>query len=121
MTQPDGILLQSACDETAPCGATWKALSLSFRLAMNLKSGDYFGALERTKKPMALIAGGDDDQFYADRHTSALQPVKPDLTVELVPGPDHVDMLMKPAALVALRRTFDAIPRQTGGTTYLSK
>jgi hypothetical protein len=40
-----------------------------------------------------------------------LQPAKPDLTVELVPGLDHVDMLMKSPALAALRRTFDAIPR----------
>ena len=83
----------------------------SFRLAMNLGSSDYFGALERTKKPMALIAGGDDDQFYADRYAALLQPAKSDLTVELVPGLDHVDMLMKPAALAALRRTFDAMPR----------
>jgi non-heme chloroperoxidase len=83
----------------------------SFRLAMNLNSRDYFGSLQRTKKPMALIAGGDDDQFYADRYAPTLQPAKPDLTVELVPGLDHVDMLMKPAALAALRRTFETMPR----------
>jgi pimeloyl-ACP methyl ester carboxylesterase len=83
----------------------------SFRLAMNLGSSEYFGALQRTRKPMALIAGGDDDQFYADRYAPLLQPAKPDLTVELVPGLDHVDMLMKPPALAALRRTFDAMPR----------
>ncbi len=83
----------------------------SFRLAMNLGSSDYFGALERTKKPMALLAGGNDDRFYADHYASLLQPSKPDLTVELVPGPGHVDMLMKPAALAALRRTFDTMPR----------
>lgn len=82
----------------------------SFRLAMNLGSSDYFGALARTKKPMALIAGGNDDQFYADRYAPTLQPAKPDLTVELVPDLDHVDMLMKPAALVALRRAFDTMP-----------
>jgi non-heme chloroperoxidase len=82
----------------------------SFRLAMNLNSSDYFGALQRTRKPMALIAGGNDDQFYADRYAPTLQPAKPDLTVELVPGLDHVDMLMKPAALAALRRTFDTMP-----------
>lgn len=85
--------------------------SYSFRLAMNLGSSDYFGALERTRKPMALIAGSDDDQFYADRYAPLLQLPKPDLTVELVPGLDHVDMLMKPTALAALRRTFDAMPR----------
>jgi pimeloyl-ACP methyl ester carboxylesterase len=83
----------------------------SFRLAMNLGSSDYFGALERTTKPMALIAGADDDQFYADRYAPLLQPAKPDLTVELVPGLNHVDMLMEPAALGVLRRTFDAMPR----------
>jgi pimeloyl-ACP methyl ester carboxylesterase len=83
----------------------------SFRLAMNLNSRDYFGALERTKEPMALIAGVNDDQFYADRYATLLQPAKPDLTVELVPGLDHIDMLMKPAALAALRRTFDTVPR----------
>jgi pimeloyl-ACP methyl ester carboxylesterase len=83
----------------------------SFRLAMNLGSSGFFGALGRTKKPMALIAGGNDDQFYADRYAPTLRPAKPDLTVELVPGLDHVDMLMKPAALAALRRTFDAMPR----------
>jgi len=82
----------------------------SFRLAMNLNSSGYFGALERTKKPMALIAGANDDQFYADRYAPTLQPAKPDLTVELVPGLDHVDMLVKPAALAALRRTFDTMP-----------
>ncbi len=83
----------------------------SFRLAMNLNSDDHFGALQRTKKPMALIAGANDDQFYADRYASLLQPAKPDLTVELVPGLNHVDMLMKPEALAALRRTFDTSPR----------
>ena len=83
----------------------------SFRLAMNLGSSDYFGSLQRTKKPMALIAGGNDDQFYADRYAPTLQPAKPDIMVELVPGLDHVDMLMKPAALAALRRTFDAMLR----------
>jgi non-heme chloroperoxidase len=83
----------------------------SFRLTMNLGSGDYFGSLQRTKKPMALIAGGNDDQFYTDRYAPTLQPAKPDLTVELVSGLDHVDMLVKPAALAALRRTFDAMSR----------
>jgi pimeloyl-ACP methyl ester carboxylesterase len=83
----------------------------SFRLAINLGSNDYFAALQRTKKPMALIAGANDEHFYADRYAPLLRPAKPGLTVELVPGLDHVDMLMKPAALAALRRTLDAMPR----------
>jgi len=39
----------------------------------------------------------------------AMRPAKPDLGVELVPELDHVDMVIKPAALAALRRTFDAM------------
>jgi pimeloyl-ACP methyl ester carboxylesterase len=83
----------------------------SFRLAMNLNSGDYFRALQNTKKPMALIAGADDDQFYAGKYAPAFKPAKPDLTVRLVPDMDHVDMITKPAALAALRETFDALRR----------
>jgi hypothetical protein len=40
---------------------------------------------------MALIAGGNDDQFYADRYAPMLQPAKPDLTIELVPVSDEVE------------------------------
>lgn len=94
-----------------PPGNKNRTGAYSFRLAMNLNSDDHVGALQRTKKPMALIAGANDDQFYADRYASQLQHAKPNLTVELVPGLDHVDMLVKPAALAALRRTFDTMPR----------
>jgi pimeloyl-ACP methyl ester carboxylesterase len=93
-----------------PAGNRNLTRAYSFRLAMNLNSGDYLGELERTKKPMALIAGAKDDQFYADRYAPLMKPAKSDLTVELVPGLDHVDMITKPAALGALRRTFDAMP-----------
>jgi non-heme chloroperoxidase len=94
-----------------PPGNTSMTKVYSYRLAMNLNSGDYFAELQRTRKPMALIAGADDDQFYADRYAPLLKPAKSDLTVELVPGLDHVDMIMKPAALAALRRTFETMPR----------
>lgn len=83
----------------------------SFRLAMNLNSAGYFRALQRTKKPMALIAGADDDQFYAGKYAPAFTPAKPDLIVRMVPGMDHLDMITKPAALAALRETFDGLRR----------
>ena len=82
----------------------------SFRLMMNLNSGDYFRDLLRTKKPMALVAGAADDQFYADRYATYMKPAKPDLRITLVPGLDHVDMLMKPAALTAIDKAYAAMP-----------
>ncbi|HTT99169.1 MAG TPA: alpha/beta fold hydrolase [Rhizomicrobium sp.] len=83
--------------------------SYSFRLAMNLNSAGYFEALQRTKRPMALIAGAADDQFYAGKYAPAFKPAKPDLLVRLVPGMDHVDMISKPPALAALREAFDTL------------
>ena len=78
----------------------------SFRLLMNLANRDYLSALERTTKPMALLVGANDDQFYADRYAPALKPAKPDLLIEIVPGLGHVDMITEPTALAALRQAF---------------
>jgi pimeloyl-ACP methyl ester carboxylesterase len=82
----------------------------SFRLMMNLNSGDYLQELQRTKKPMALVAGAADEQFYADRYSVYMKPAKPDLRITLVPGLGHVDMLMKPAALAAIRDAYASMP-----------
>jgi len=94
-----------------PPGRPNMTRAYSFRLAMNLNSAGYFRALQRTKRPMAVIAGAADDQFYAERYAPAFKPAKPDITVRLVPGMDHVDMITRPAALAALRETFDGLRR----------
>lgn len=78
----------------------------SFRLMMNLATLDYAAWLARTRQPMVLLAGGDDEQFYADRYAPLLQPAKPDLSVEIVPGLGHLAMISQAPALAALRRTF---------------
>jgi hypothetical protein len=72
-------------------------------------AGPLHGAPARRRIQIGETA--NDEQFYADRYASLRQPAKPDLTVELVPGLNHVDMLMEPPALAVMRRTFDAMPR----------
>lgn len=83
----------------------------SFRLMMNLANFDYLAGLARTKKPMTLLAGSNDEQFCADRYAAVLQPPKPDLVVEIVPGLDHRDMILKPAGIAAIQRAFDGQTR----------
>ena len=78
---------------------------------MNLANFDYLAGLARTKKPMTLLAGSNDEQFYADRYAAVLQPPKPDLVVEIVPGLDHRDMILKPAGIAAIQRAFDGQTR----------
>jgi len=77
---------------------------------MNLANRDYLTGLEHTKKPMTLLVGADDDQFYADRYAPVLKPAKPDLSIEIVPGLGHVDMITQPTALAALRQAFERMP-----------
>ncbi len=90
-----------------PPGNNDMTAAYSFRLAMNIGSRGFESALARTNKPMTLLAGSKDDQFFADRYEPTLKPHKPDLVVELVPGLGHVDMLADPASLATIRRTFE--------------
>lgn len=87
-----------------PPGTPNRTAAYSFRLAMNIGSRGFEQALRRTTKPMVLLAGASDDQFYADRYAPLLKPEKPDLEVEIVPDLGHVDMLIQPAALEAVKR-----------------
>ena len=81
----------------------------SFRLAANFGSGfDAIGACQRARKPMALLVGGDDDEMVADAYAPMLNPVRPDIPVEVVPGIGHMGMTIEPAALAAIRAMFDA-------------
>lgn len=79
----------------------------SFRLMWNLANRDYLGGLRHTRKPMTLIAGANDEQFYADRYARLLTPAKRNLVVRTIPGLDHVDMITNPAGLAAIRQAFE--------------
>jgi pimeloyl-ACP methyl ester carboxylesterase len=84
----------------------------SFRLAVDFGAPpDYLAALGRSKKPAALLVGGDDELFYADRFEPLISPVRPDLHVIVVPGVDHVGMTVTPQGIAAVRKSFLALTR----------
>lgn len=96
----------------APPGDPFFTRAYSYRLAMNFSPGlDYLSALGRVRKPVAVIAGADDDQFYADRYAPLLKPVKPDIRFEIVPGVGHVAATIAPAMLEAVNRVFTTMPQ----------
>ena len=82
----------------------------SFRLAMNFVGRGVAEGLRRAPQAMELIAGSDDQQFYADRYAPLLRPVKPDLVVEILPGIGHLSLITNPAALLAIARAFEQLP-----------
>jgi non-heme chloroperoxidase len=79
----------------------------SFRLAVDFGAPrDYLAALGRSKKPAALLVGGDDELFYPDRYAPLFEPVRPNLRITIVPGISHIGMTVAPAGIAAVRKSF---------------
>ena len=77
----------------------------SYRLAMNFSPGlDYLTTLRQATKPIVVIAGADDEEFYADRYAALLKPVNPDIVIELVPGVGHRDAMSARPLLESVSR-----------------
>lgn len=75
----------------------------SFRMWRNFgPSDDYLGDLKRFKGPVSLFVGSEDEIFRADQFEPLLRPVRPDLTLKVLPGLDHMGMTVNPAALEAI-------------------
>lgn len=72
----------------------------SFRMLRNFgPSDDYLADLKRFKGPVSLFVGAQDEIFRAEKFEPLLRPVRPDITLKVLPGIDHMGMTVKPAAL----------------------
>ena len=75
----------------------------SYRLWRNFGPGDDYQAdLKRFRGAMSLFVGSQDEIFHAEQFAPLLKPVRPDLTVTVLPGIDHMGMTLRPAALEAI-------------------
>jgi non-heme chloroperoxidase len=75
----------------------------SYRMLRNFGPGDdYLGDIKRARGPVSVFAGEKDEIFKADQFTPLLKPLRPDLTVTVLPGLSHMEMTLKPAALDAI-------------------
>ena len=80
-----------------------KTRTYTYRMSLNFGAGeDYLDALRRAPGSVALLAGAADEVFIADKYAPLLQPVRPDMNIEILPGLGHMDMIVKPEALAAL-------------------
>jgi non-heme chloroperoxidase len=88
-------------------GSKIQTAQYSFRMLENFgPRSDYLGDLRRVPRPVSLFAGSRDEIFYSDRYNSTLRPVRPDLALTLIPGMDHMDMIVKPEAVSAIAASF---------------
>ena len=75
----------------------------SYRMLRNFgPSDDYLGDIKRAPGPVRVFDGEKDEIFKADRFAPLLKPLRPDLTVTVIPGLSHMEMTLKPEALDAI-------------------
>ena len=75
----------------------------SFRMLRNFgPSDDYLGDVKRVRGPIRVFVGADDEIFRAEQFAPLLKPVRPDLTVTVLPGIGHMGMTVKAAAVGAI-------------------
>jgi alpha-beta hydrolase superfamily lysophospholipase len=79
----------------------------SFRLLANFSPPPDLGtAFRRLKLPTTIIAGAADELMLSDKYADIVAGAEPAITVKVVPGLGHTDMLHAPAAIDAISDAF---------------
>ena len=75
----------------------------SFALAKNFRPrADWRASIRAAGQPMQLLAGADDEAFYAERFAALFQAEGKDLPVRLLPGIGHIALTLDPRAVQAV-------------------
>jgi non-heme chloroperoxidase len=91
-------------------GAAELTKTYSARLALSFAANaDWRADFRRARQPMTLLVGGDDELNIAERYAPTLQPLKPDLVIEVIEGVDHISLLSDPRALASLRHRLERL------------
>lgn len=86
-----------------PEAASKTTATYSYRLQLSFRPHqDYLADVRRIARPTRLLVGANDELFIADQYAPLLEPVQPRLTVKQLPEISHIDIVVKPAALVAI-------------------
>jgi len=82
-----------------PNSAKILAPTYSYRLMRNFATRGYKDDLAGVTKPLALIAGADDELMLSDKYADAIHAVLPSAEVELIAGANHMDVVSTPKAV----------------------
>jgi alpha-beta hydrolase superfamily lysophospholipase len=89
--------------------------SYSFRLFREFAPpADYLAAARGVTRPIALVVGAEDELIDGARFGETLAPARPDIRAEIVPGIDHIGLIVSPegtaAARAAVLRVLSSAP-----------
>ncbi len=74
----------------------------SFALEQNFRpERDYRANIRAVRQPIRVLAGQNDEVFYADKFASVFKTAGKDVPVALLPGIDHISLTLDQAALQA--------------------
>jgi pimeloyl-ACP methyl ester carboxylesterase len=86
----------------------------SARLMRNFAVRDYRGDLAGTTRPLALIAGAEDELMLSDKYADAVHAVVPSAEVKLIEGVNHMGVVGAPKAVDAI--ADDVVAHGAAGT-----
>ena len=100
ITQFNGLAVLAMSIDPARGAAARLTPVYSYRMLENFSaSNDYLGDIKRVRGPVSLFVGAEDEIFRAEQFAPLLKPVRPDLTVTVLPCIDHMGMTVKAAAV----------------------
>jgi alpha-beta hydrolase superfamily lysophospholipase len=73
----------------------------SYALTMNFgPERDYLADIRNMHEPFSLLIGANDEVYYPDRFADVLKQADKNTPVTVIPGVDHVQLILAPTALV---------------------
>jgi alpha-beta hydrolase superfamily lysophospholipase len=100
-----------ALPEGAP---SWLTPTYDWALAQNFRpQADYLSNIRAVSQPMRVIAGRDDEVFYAERLAGMFQRAGKPVPVTLIDGVNHMGLTLSPAAVAIVANTVRemSVPR----------
>jgi alpha-beta hydrolase superfamily lysophospholipase len=79
----------------------------SYRLMRNFATRNFREDIMAAKRPLALIAAGDDELMLSDQYPAAVGPTVP---VRVIPGVNHMAVLSAPEAVAAIAGDVASYP-----------
>jgi alpha-beta hydrolase superfamily lysophospholipase len=71
----------------------------SYALTMNFSpQGDYLANIRSIHQPFRVLVGANDEVYFPDRFAEVLKQAGKDTPVTIVPGVDHIQLILSPVA-----------------------
>ncbi len=100
---------------TASAPSENRTPAYSFRLAAGLQlSRDWRNDIARIDRPTIVAVGANDELFHAEQYAPLLKELNPRISVEVVPGLGHLDMIAQERACAAVAALWRRLSGESG-------